>query len=82
MIGHWLLQLSVENEDAILVGKMQRGCARGEEPGVGVYDWIGVNLFQAAVPGPLGALLCAVAYTLACWLLGYALDRCGIVLRA
>lgn len=50
-------------------------------PGVGVYDWIGVNLFQAAVPGPLGALLCAIAYTLVCWGLGWLLDRRGIVVR-
>jgi predicted acyltransferase len=50
-------------------------------PGVGVYDWIGVNLFQAAAPGPLGSLLCAIAYMLACWLLGYVLDRRRIVVR-
>lgn len=50
-------------------------------PGVGVYDWIGVNVFQAAAPGPTGALLCAVAYTLLCWGLGYLLDRRGIVVR-
>jgi predicted acyltransferase len=50
-------------------------------PGVGVYDWVGVRLFQAVAPGPLGALLCAIAYMLACWLLGYILHRRRIVLR-
>ncbi|HEY8004952.1 MAG TPA: heparan-alpha-glucosaminide N-acetyltransferase domain-containing protein [Phenylobacterium sp.] len=50
-------------------------------PGVGLYDWIGLNLFQALVPGALGSLLCAIAYTLVCWLLGYLLDRRGLVLR-
>jgi predicted acyltransferase len=50
-------------------------------PGVGVYDWVGASLFQAAVPGPLGSLLCATAYMLACWLLGYILDRRGIIVR-
>jgi alpha-N-acetylglucosaminidase len=50
-------------------------------PGVGVYDWVGVKLFQALAPGPVGSLLCAIAYTIACWLLGYALDRRRIVLR-
>jgi predicted acyltransferase len=50
-------------------------------PGVGVYDWIGVNLFQAAAPGPLGSLFCAIAYMLACWLLGYFLDRRRIIVR-
>jgi predicted acyltransferase len=50
-------------------------------PGVDPYDWVGVNLFQAAVPGPLGSLLCAIAYTLVCWLLGYILDRGGMVVK-
>jgi predicted acyltransferase len=50
-------------------------------PGVGIYDWIGAQLFQAAVPGPVGSVLCAIAYTLACWLVGYALARRDIVVR-
>ena len=50
-------------------------------PGVGLYDWIGEGLFQAAVPGPIGSLLCAIAYTLVCWLVGYGLDRRQIVVR-
>jgi len=50
-------------------------------PGVGLYDWVGESLFQAIVPGPVGSLLCAIAYTLACWLLGYALDRARIVVK-
>jgi predicted acyltransferase len=50
-------------------------------PGVGVYDWIGVKLFQALAPGPVGSLLCAIAYMLACWLPGYILARRRIVLR-
>lgn len=50
-------------------------------PGVGLYDWVGASLFQAAAPGPMGSLLCATAYMLACWLLGYILDRRGIVVR-
>jgi predicted acyltransferase len=50
-------------------------------PGVGVYDRIGERLFQAAVPGPVGSLLCAIAYTLVCWLVGYVLDRRNIVVR-
>ena len=50
-------------------------------PGVGVYDWIGENIFQAAIPGPLGSLICAVAYTLVCWSLGWLMDRRGIVVK-
>jgi predicted acyltransferase len=49
--------------------------------GVGVYDWIGLNLFQVMAPGPLGALLCAVAYMLVCWSLGYLMDRRGVVVK-
>ncbi len=50
-------------------------------PGVGAYDWIGVNLFQALAPGPLGALMCAIAYMLVCWLLGYVLASRKIVVK-
>jgi predicted acyltransferase len=50
-------------------------------PDVGLYDWIGTAVFQALVPGAAGSLLCATAYMLACWLLGYALDRRDITVR-
>ena len=50
-------------------------------PGVDVYAWIGTRLFQPLAPGPPGTLLCALAYTLVCWLVGYALNRRGLVLR-
>ncbi|WP_443751272.1 acyltransferase family protein [Asticcacaulis solisilvae] len=49
--------------------------------GKGLYDWIGLHLFQAVAPGPVGALLCAIAYMLACWLFGYALDRNRILIK-
>ena len=51
------------------------------QPGVGIYGWIGVHLFQALAPGALGSLLCAVAYMLVCWLLGYVMDRNGVVVK-
>lgn len=50
-------------------------------PGVGVYDWIGEQVFQAVAPGPIGSLLCAIAYMLTCWLLGWLMDRRGIVVK-
>jgi predicted acyltransferase len=50
-------------------------------PGVGVYKWIGVNIFQAVAPGAFGSLLCAVAYMLVCWLLGYVMARRGVVVK-
>ena len=51
------------------------------QPGVGIYGWIGIHIFQALVPGALGSLLCATAYMLVCWLLGYVMDRKGIVVK-
>jgi predicted acyltransferase len=50
-------------------------------PGVGIYEWVGVNIFQAMAPGAFGSLLCAVAYMLVCWLLGYVMARRGIVVK-
>ncbi|MBS0331282.1 MAG: DUF1624 domain-containing protein [Proteobacteria bacterium] len=50
-------------------------------PGQGLYDWIGEAVFQPLAPGPLGALLCAIAYTFACWLLGWLMDRKGWTVR-
>ncbi|MGR4863341.1 acyltransferase family protein [Caulobacter sp. LARHSG274] len=50
-------------------------------PGVDLYGWVGVNLFQALVPGALGSLLCAIAYMLVCWLLGYVMARRGLVVK-
>jgi predicted acyltransferase len=49
-------------------------------PGVDPYDWVG-SQFQALAPGALGSLLCAIAYTGVCWLLGYALDRRGVIVK-
>jgi alpha-N-acetylglucosaminidase len=45
------------------------------------YDWIGIGLFQAIAPGPIGSLLCALAYALFCWSVGWLLDRKGIIIK-
>ena len=50
-------------------------------PSQGVYDWIGERVFQALAPGALGSLLCAIAYMLVCWTLGWVMDRRGIVVK-
>jgi predicted acyltransferase len=50
-------------------------------PDVGLYSWIGETWFQAFAPGPVGSLLCALAYTLLCCWFGRALDRRGIILK-
>jgi predicted acyltransferase len=49
-------------------------------PGVGLYDAIG-QAFQAAAPGALGTLICALAYTFVCWLIAYGLDRGNVTIR-
>ncbi len=50
-------------------------------PDMGVYGWVGIHVFQAMAPGALGSLLCAIAYMLVCWLLGYVMERRGIVVK-
>ncbi len=49
--------------------------------GLGLYDWVGIRLFQAVTPGAIGSLLCAIAYMLVCWLLGYVLYRKNIIIK-
>jgi predicted acyltransferase len=50
-------------------------------PGLGAYGWIGEHVFQALVPGPVGSLMCAIAYTLVCWCFGSLLDRRRLYIR-
>ncbi len=49
--------------------------------GEGLYDWVGRHVFQIALPGPAGALACAIAYMLVCWGFGYLLDRNHILIK-
>jgi alpha-N-acetylglucosaminidase len=49
--------------------------------GVEPYRWIGVEVFQRLAPGPAGSFLCALVYTLACWLFGYLLYRKRVFVR-
>ncbi len=49
--------------------------------GEGLYTWVGRNAFQPVTPGPVGSLLCALAYTLICCAFGWVLDRKGIILK-
>jgi predicted acyltransferase len=48
----------------------------------GIYDWLGIHLFQTIAPGAFGSLLCALAYTLVCWAMGWWMDKRGLILRA
>jgi alpha-N-acetylglucosaminidase len=48
----------------------------------GIYDWLGISVFQSIAPGPVGSLLCAFAYTMVCWAVGWAMDRRGLILKA
>lgn len=45
------------------------------------YRWVGIAIVQPIAPGPIGSLVCAVAYTLICWLFGYMLNRRRIFVR-
>lgn len=48
----------------------------------GLYGWVGVAVFQRLVPGSAGSLLCALAYTMTCWAVGWWMDRKGLILKA
>ncbi|AOH83335.1 hypothetical protein AWL63_04460 [Sphingomonas panacis] len=48
----------------------------------GLYGWIGIELFQRIAPGAFGSLLCAFAYTMLCWAVGWWMDRKGLILKA
>jgi predicted acyltransferase len=48
----------------------------------GLYGWVGIEIFQRVAPGALGSLLCAFAYTMVCWAVGWWMDRKGLVLKA
>lgn len=49
--------------------------------GEGLYDWVGLHLFQAVLPSSAGALACAIVYMLVCWGFGYILDRNRILIK-
>jgi predicted acyltransferase len=49
--------------------------------GTKLYDWVGIHLFQAILPGAIGSLVCAIVYMLACWLLGWWMDRKNIIIK-
>lgn len=46
-----------------------------------VLDWVGIHFFQTIAPGALGSLLGAIAFTMVCWLVGFAMDRQRIYVR-
>lgn len=44
-------------------------------------DWINEVFFQRITPGPMGALLFSLSYTLICWFAGWVLDKRKIYIR-
>lgn len=50
--------------------------------GTDPYAWVGIEIFQRLAPGPFGSLLCAVCFTLGCWLFGRLLLERKPPLRA
>lgn len=49
--------------------------------GLSVHEWINAVFFQVVAPGPIGALLYALALMLFCWTVGWWLDRKKIYIR-
>lgn len=49
----------------------------GETP----YKWLGIEVFQAIAPGSFGSFLCALFYTMICWVLGWWLYRKKIIIK-
>jgi predicted acyltransferase len=50
-------------------------------PNAHFYHWINLSIFQVIAPGPIGSLLFALTYMMACWLVGYMLDQKKIYIR-
>lgn len=49
--------------------------------GTGLFDWVAVHVFQRLVPGPVGALLTSLIYTMLCWLVAWWMDRRRLYVR-
>ena len=45
------------------------------------YDWLYRTVFQGLGPVPAGSLLFALSFMLACWLVGYAMDKRGVYIK-
>ncbi|MFT3748998.1 MAG: DUF5009 domain-containing protein [Agriterribacter sp.] len=50
-------------------------------PKTSLYHAINNNLFQHLLPGPWGSLLFAICFMLACWLVGYWMNKKKIYIR-
>lgn len=50
-------------------------------PGVSLYNWINISLYQVIAPGAIGSLLFAISYMLICWCVGWFLDKKKIYIR-
>ena len=45
------------------------------------YDWLYAHTLQALAPPKVASLLFAVAFMLACWAVGYLMDRRRIYIK-
>lgn len=45
------------------------------------YDWLYRTLFQGMGPAEVSSLLFALSFMLACWLVGYGMDRRGVYIK-
>ncbi len=49
--------------------------------GQSAYSWLFASVFQGLAGASVSSLLFAVTFMLACWLVGYAMDRSGIYVK-
>ncbi|CAN7508211.1 heparan-alpha-glucosaminide N-acetyltransferase domain-containing protein [Pseudoduganella sp. LjRoot289] len=58
----------------VVLAKTQLGKRNG-------YDWLYANTFQSLAPPKMASLLFAVSFMLACWAVGYVMDRRRIYVK-
>ena len=80
--GFWLVlgrnPLAIYLFSELFVTTLNLFPVRGYES---AYALVGIALFQRIAPGAVGSLLCAIAYTMVCWTVGWLLDRKGIIVK-
>jgi predicted acyltransferase len=49
--------------------------------GISIYDWFGLKIFQFLFPGPVGSFLCALSFTVICFVFGLILKKKNLYLK-
>jgi predicted acyltransferase len=75
VLGKNTLFIYLLSEVAVVV--LQRLTVNGQ----GALGWLYATLFKGRTPAPVSSLLFAVSFMLACWLVGWAMDRRKIYIK-